>query len=72
MRSIICLECCALKCTKLDAEDRERGLTERRKSGRAIRELRCDECNLELHRGDQVVALSIPAHMAEWEHAYLK
>ena len=69
MRKITCVECGAMKPTP--PEDAAMGLFERRVYGKSIRSLVCDYCGTPLNPGDNVIALSLPQNMAEWEGDYL-
>jgi hypothetical protein len=53
-------------------EDAAMGLFERRTYGRSWRHLNCDYCNKELNPGDNVIALSTPSDMREWEPEYME
>jgi hypothetical protein len=69
MRKITCPDCGAMKPTP--PEDAALGLFERRIYGKSTRHVNCDYCNKDLNPGDNVIALSCPANMPEWELDYL-
>lgn len=70
-RKITCTDCGALK-GPTPPDDAAMGLFERRTYGKSTRHLNCDYCNKQLNPGDEVIALSTPADMHEWELDYME
>lgn len=71
MRTLLCLDCGRIK-RPTHPDDAALGLIPRRTYGFLTnRSLVCDQCAKSLNHGDEVIALSSPANMGNWEREYL-